>query len=303
MTTVLEFRDIARSFKRGTPVLDGVTFSMRGDEVVGLLGRNGAGKTTLIQIAMGMLFPHAGTVSVFGLSPTKDPVAVKKRVGYVSEDQVLPPGARIEEMLALHRHLFPKWDRQLEKQLLERFGLAGNTSKIKQLSKGQARQVALICAVCHRPELLILDEPAGGLDPAARRELLETSIQLLNREGSAILFSSHHMADVERLGGRVVLLDDGKVLVDREVDQLREEHCIAFVPRSAVESSALQQLPGCLRVRPVFDEWHAVFEGMPEAVRRRLHAELGIADARCASVPLEELFIALVGGERMAEAT
>ena len=187
MTDILELRSVARSFKRGTPVLDGVTFSMSEGEVVGLLGRNGAGKTTLINIAMGLLYPHAGEVRVFGISPTRDPVAVKKRVGYVSEDQVLPASATIAEMIALHRRLFPTWDTALETELLDRFGLAGNTARIGRLSKGQARQVALLCAVCHRPELLLLDEPAGGLDPVARREFLETSIQLLNREGSAIL--------------------------------------------------------------------------------------------------------------------
>src|SRR5450756_988213 len=247
MTPILEFQGIARSFKQGTPVLDGVTFSMREEEIVGLLGRNGAGKTTLIRIAMGMLFPHAGTVRVFGLSPTDNPVAVKKRIGYVSEDQVLPATSTIAELTAFHRYLFPTWDRSLEKQLLDRFGLSGNTSKIKQLSKGQARQVALLCAVCHRPELPILDEPAAGLDPAARREFLETSIQLLNREGTAILFSSHHMTDVERIGGRVVLLDQGKVRIDRDLDRIREEICVAMIPRaSAPDAAAIERMPGCL---------------------------------------------------------
>jgi ABC-2 type transport system ATP-binding protein len=174
-------------------------------EVVGIIGRNGAGKTTLIRIAMGMLFPNAGSVRVFGLSPTVDPVAVKKRIGYVAEEQVLPTGSSIAALIALHRYLFPAWDDELARELLDWFRLTVR-AKIGQLSKGEARQVALLCAVCHRPELLILDEPAGGLDPAARREFLETSIQLLNREGTAILFSSHYMNDVERLAGRVVLL-------------------------------------------------------------------------------------------------
>ena len=303
MTPILEFQGIARSFKQGTPVLDGVTFSMREEEIVGLLGRNGAGKTTLIRIAMGMLFPHAGTVRVFGLSPTDNPVAVKKRIGYVSEDQVLPATSTIAELTAFHRYLFPTWDRSLEKQLLDRFGLSGNTSKIKQLSKGQARQVALLCAVCHRPELLILDEPAAGLDPAARREFLETSIQLLNREGTAILFSSHHMGDVERLSGRVILLDEGKVRFDRTIDQLREDHCVAMIPRGLVtDHTALERLAGCMRVRPVFENWHAVFQGTPENVRWMLKESLGINDVRCVSVPLEELFVELVGGERLAKA-
>jgi len=302
MTPILEFQNISRSFKKGVPVLNGVTFSMAKAEVVGLLGRNGAGKTTLIRIAMGMLFPHEGTVRVFGLSPTEDPVAIKKRIGYVAEEQVLPVGSTIAELIALHRYLFPSWDPALERQLLDRFGLANTTAKIKHLSKGQARQVALVCAVCHRPDLLILDEPAGGLDPAARREFLETSIQLLNREGTAILFSSHHMNDVERLGGRVVLLDDGKVRLDRQLDQIHEDHCVAMIPRSAVpDAAAIESLPGCLRARPVFEDWHAVFQGTPESIRRQLKESLGLDGIRCVSVPLEELFVELVGSNRLME--
>lgn len=297
MNPILQFQNIVRSYKRGVPVLNGVTFSMCEGEVVGLLGRNGAGKTTLIRIAMGMLFPHSGWVRVFGLSPTAEPVAVKKRIGYVAEDQVLPMGSSIAELIVLHQYLFPTWDSALERQLLDRFNLSP-TAKIRHLSKGQARQAALICAVCHRPELLILDEPAGGLDPAARREFLETSIQLLNREGTAILFSSHHMTDVERLGGRIVLLDDGKVRLDCQLDQVHEDYCVAMIPRvAAVESTLIEGLRGCVRLRPVYDDWHAVFEGTPAEVRGLL-ASVGVNGVRCVSVPLEELFIELVGGER-----
>jgi ABC-2 type transport system ATP-binding protein len=302
MNAVLEFQQVERSFKRGRPVLNGVSFAMQPGEVTGLLGRNGAGKTTLIRIAMGMLFPHAGYVRVFGMAPTEEPVAVKRRVGYVAEDQVLPAASTLTELIALHRYLFPQWDDALERQLADRFALDPN-ARIRDLSKGQARQAALLCAVCHRPELLILDEPGGGLDAAARREFLETSIQLLNREGAAILFSSHHMSDVERLGGRVVLLDDGKVRLDRDLDALREEHCVAMVPRAAVaEASALESLPGCLRARPVFEEWHAVFQGTPEMVGARLHVALGLEGIRCVRVPLEEMFVELVGGGRAAGA-
>jgi len=304
MTPILEFHNIVRSFKKGVPVLNGVTFSMGEGEVVGLLGRNGAGKTTLIRIAMGMLFPHAGTVRVFGLSPTEDPVAVKRRIGYVAEEQVLPAGSTVAEILELHRYLFATWDHSMERTLLDRFGLKADRTRIRHLSKGQARQVALMCAVCHRPELLLLDEPAGGLDPAARREFLETSIQLLNREGTAILFSSHHMNDVERLGGRVVLLDEGKVRLDRQLDQLHEEHCVVIVPRGAVaDAAAIERLPGCLRVRPVFDDFHAVFQGPPEMVRRQLQESLGIDGIRCVSVALEELFVEMVGANRLVEAS
>ena len=298
MTPVLEFLNVSRSFKRGAPVLDGVSFSMAEGEVVGLLGRNGAGKTTLIHIAMGLLSTHGGAVRMFGVSPFDDPVAVKRRVGFVSEEQVLPPRSSIAELIAFHRYLFERWDEALERQLLDRFALAPR-SRISSLSKGQARQVALLCAVCHRPELLMLDEPAGGLDPVARREFLETSIQLLNREGTAILFSSHQMGDVERIGGRVVLLAEGKVRIDRDLDRIREEVCVAMIPRaSAPDAAAFGRLPGCLRVRAVFDDWHVVLEGEPDAVRGRLTALWPANNIRCVRVPLEELFIELVGGER-----
>jgi ABC-type multidrug transport system ATPase subunit len=237
-------------------------------------------------------------VRAFGLSPTTEPVAVKRRVGYVSEGQVFPSSATIGELIGLHRYLFASWDGNLEQQLLDRFGLSPR-SRMKQLSKGQARQAALLCAVCHRPDLLILDEPAGGLDPAARREFLETSIQLLNREGTAILFSSHQMTDVERIGARIVLLDGGKVRLDRGLDAMREEMCVAMVPRTtAPDAAAIERAAGCLRVRPVFEEWHAVFEGAPEEVQSRLRQSLGANGIRCVRVPLEELFIELVGGER-----
>jgi ABC-2 type transport system ATP-binding protein len=172
-------------------------------------------------------------------------------------------------------------------------------AKISTLSKGQARQLALLCAVCHRPELLLLDEPAGGLDPAARREFLETSIRLLNDEGTTILFSSHHMTDVERIGGRIVLLDQGRVRLDRELDRVRDKMCVAIVPRSsAADAGAIERLPECLRLRQESDEWRAVMEGTPEDVRPFLAAALGGRAFHCTRVPLEEFFVEMAGHQR-----
>lgn len=295
MTPVLEFEDIMRSYTPGMPVLDGVSFSVSEGEVVGLVGRNGTGKTTLLRIAMGMLAPHRGRVRVFGLSPMENPVEVKKRVGYVAEDQVLPAGSTVGDLIAFHEYLFPTWDRMLKRDLLERFGLS-TSSRIGKLSKGQARQVALLLAICHRPELLILDEPAGGLDPAARREFLEASIQLLNREGSAILFSSHYMNDIERIGARVVLLDGGRVRLDMGLDHMREDVCVAMIPKASVANVAvLERMSGCLGVRDMHDEWHAVFDGDTAAVTARLAGTVEAGQARCVRAPLEELFVELVG--------
>jgi ABC-2 type transport system ATP-binding protein len=294
---IAEFDNVHRAYTRGIDVLHGVSFDIEPGEVVGLLGKNGAGKTTLIRIAMGMIEPQKGRVRIFGMDPREEPLEVKRRVGYVSEDQILPEFMRVRDVIRLHRGLFPAWDESLERDLRQRFRIPMH-AKIKSLSKGQARQVALLCAVSHRPELLLLDEPAGGLDPAARREFLETSIQLLNETGTTILFSSHYMSDVERLAGRAVMIHEGRVLVDAEMDELREGHSLVLVPRgSTATRSALLALKDCLGVRERSDALHAVFRCGPERTREILERELEVKGARYRDVALEEMFIELVGGQ------
>ena len=293
---VLEFDSIHRAYRRNAEVLRGVDFSIEAGEVVGLLGKNGAGKTTLIRIAMGMLEAQRGRVRVLGLDPRKEALEVKRRVGYVSEDQILPEFMTVGDVIRLHRGLFPTWDEELEKRLRERFELSPK-SKIKTLSKGQARQVALLCAIAHRPELLLLDEPAGGLDPATRRDFLETSIQLLNESGSTILFSSHYMGDVERMAGRVVMIHDGRVLINSPLDDLREKFSLALVPGgSDSRRERLLGMRGCLSVRARADSLHAIFSIEPGECRALLEREMNLGGVHCVPIALEEMFVELVGG-------
>ena len=290
--SVLALSDIHRSFEPGVPVLDGVDLNVDAGEVVGLLGRNGAGKTTLVHIAMGMLHQQRGTVEVFGLDPHRQPVEVKKRIGFVSENQILPAFLKVRDVVELHRHLFSSWDEEMAATLAHRFGLRPG-ARIKTLSKGQARQVALLCALCHRPELLLLDEPAGGLDALARREFLETSIQALSDTGTTIVFSSHYLSDVERLADRVV------VLIDNSIDELHESFSIALVPhRPQGTSDALLALPECLGVRVRSDAVHAVFSLHPDDACALITQKLGVTDAMCRTAGLEEMFIEIAGGER-----
>ncbi len=293
---IVEFTDIHRAYEKGVNVLSGISFGIENSEVVGLLGRNGAGKTTLIRIAMGMLETQKGEVLVFGLDPRAEPLEVKRRVGYVSEDQALPPFLKVSEIIDFHRALYPTWDDEMASRLAGRFELPRDM-KVKTLSKGQARQVALLCAVAHRPELLILDEPAGGLDPSARREFLETSIHLLNEAGTTILFSSHHMTDVERLAGRVVMIHEGKLLLDSPLDKLQENYSLALIPHGVdTEPDGLGGLEGCIAVRKWSDAQHAIFSLAPEQTRKKLE-ENGIIGARYSRIALEDLFIELMGGQ------
>jgi len=291
--SVLEFRNVSRGYS-GTPVLANLSFAVAAGEVVGLLGRNGAGKTTLINLVMGTLAPASGSVRVFGEDPRERPVEVRQRIGYVAEDQELPPFLRVSEVLAMHRRLFPDWDQAAADELRERFELPSGR-RVGELSRGQARQVALLCAVSHRPELLILDEPAGGLDPAARREFLETSIRLLNETGSTILFSSHHMGDVERMASRLIMIHETEKWIDSALDDLRDGYCLALVPAEAAAPEALLALEDCLCVRRRGPALHAVFAVALETCRTRVAGAVGRADVRCRPLPLEDMFIELVG--------
>jgi len=292
---ILKFENIQRFFKPGKNVLDGVSFQVNKGDVVGLIGRNGAGKTTLIHVAMGMLRSQGGSTEVFGLNPAVDSLAIKKQIGYVSEDQVLPEFLKVSEVLTLHRGLFPLWDTGLEKELLDRFRIRTDAT-IKELSKGEARQVALLCAVSHRPKLLLLDEPAGGLDPSVRREFLETSIRLLNDAGSTILFSSHYMTDVERMANRIVMLHDGHVLLNDSMDDLLEQHSLVRISAQAgLSIEQLMRMDGCITARTRNGSIHAILRMNPQAGHQQVSAAIGSEDRRCDNISLEEMFIELLG--------
>lgn len=299
-TPVLQFTQVAFGYRPQKEVLSDISFSLAPEEVVALLGTSGAGKTTLIRLAMGMLFPQRGSIRAFGLDPRRDPLEVKRRIGYVAEEP-FPPDMTVGQVVKIHRRLFPGWDKVRETELRDRFSLHYGGRKVRFLTKDQARQLALICAICHRPELLIIDEPADGLDPAMRREILTVSMDLLNREGTSILHASHHLGDVERLGGRALVLRDGRVTLDESFDDLREGHCLAVIPqRAGCTAEKIARVPGCLHVASVEGRWRAVFRGPPAETDQRVARELGITDAICTHAPLEDLFADLLGEARRA---
>jgi len=294
--SVLELRNVYRGYG-AQDVLADVSLKVERGEVIGLLGRNGAGKTTLIRLVMGMLGPERGQVTVFDADPRQDPLATKRRIGYVAEDQELPPFLKVRDVVAMYRQLYAGWDAEFATNLATRFELPPDR-KVKDLSRGQARQVALLCAVSHRPELLVLDEPAGGLDPAARREFLETSIQLLNDTGTTILFSSHYMGDVERMASRLIMIHERQKWIDSDVDAIREGYCLAVLPADgSCDNDRLLSIPTCLCARRRGDALHAVFELDPAACTRELE-ERGIEPgSQCRTINLEEMFIELAGRE------
>lgn len=290
-TPTIVFERVCRRFGE-RPVLQGLDLTVRPGEILALLGRNGSGKTTALRILLGFLAPHSGRSRVLGTDSRALGPDERGRIGYVSEDQRLYRRLRVGELLAFEAGTRPRFDRPFAEGARTRCGLPAR-ARVSELSRGQRAQLALIVAVASRPEVLVLDDPALGLDVVMRRELLEVMIDLLADRGLAVLFSSHFLDDVERVADRIALLSDGRLIVDAPTDELR-----ARVTRRSWMPGEGQTSPpavdGLLRAdrrRQGFDLTLCDCDesGVTVAALRAAGARLGPP----AVVTLEDLFLAL----------
>ena len=199
-------------------VLAGVSLAVGRGELVALLGPNGAGKTTTVEILEGYRRADAGTVRVLGLDPARDGRALRPRLGLMLQDGGVDPRSTPREVLRLHARLFR--DPEPPDALLAASGLeAAAATRYRRLSGGERQRLAFALALLGRPELLVLDEPTAGMDPAAKQATRER-IAALRAAGTTILLTTHELGDVERLADRVVVLDRGRVLAHGTPAQL-----------------------------------------------------------------------------------
>jgi ABC-2 type transport system ATP-binding protein len=221
---VIETGALHKAFK-GHRALDGLDLRVPRGSICGFLGRNGAGKTTTIKLLMGLLRADSGEARLFGspLGQGGHDVELRRRIGFVTEDKELYPYMTVGQIIRFTRPLFPKWRDDLERRYLDVFELPLNR-KIPQLSKGMRSKLMLLLAMSHGAELLILDEPMDGLDPAAGEDLLRELTSLAASEGTTIFFSSHQIADVEQISDHVSIIDKGRSIVAGPLDDLKV-HC------------------------------------------------------------------------------
>jgi len=290
----VDINGLSRAFGSKTALHD-VTFRATAGKVHGLVGANGAGKTTFIKHLLGLLRATGGSVRVFGLDPVRDPVGVLSRVGYLSEEHDLPEWMRVDELMSYTQAYHPNWDAKYARELLDTFAL-DPAKKIKELSKGMRAQAGLIAAVAHRPELLILDEPSSGLDAMVRRDILDAIVRAVADDGRTVIFSSHLLDEVERMSDHVTLLQQGRVAVSGELDEVRRGfqrsriHFIEHFDKAPVLETALAMEGGGRA-------WSVLHSGSIEQFRRSVLARGGeIVESRDAT--LEEIFLASAGRDR-----
>jgi len=222
---VMEIRELSRRFG-AKAALDGVTLTLERGLVYGLVGANGAGKTTLIRHVLGLLGAQQGSVRVFGLDPVANPVAVLARIGYLSEENDLPGWMRVQELIRYMRAFYPAWDDAYAAELGRAFSLDPR-ARLRELSRGQKARAGLLVALAHRPELLVLDEPSSGLDPIVRRDILGAVLRTVADEGRTVLFSSHLLDEVEEVADHVIMISEGRILLNATLAELRAAHAIA----------------------------------------------------------------------------
>jgi ABC-2 type transport system ATP-binding protein len=212
---------LAKRFPGGSGIRD-VSLSIPRGSITGFIGVNGAGKSTTLRCVLGLIRPDAGQIRLFG-APAN--VAARAQIGFLPEDRGLYPNERAREAISFHGQLKGMGRRQAlcaADKLLARIGLAGReAARIESLSKGNAQRVQVLCALVHRPRLLILDEPLSGLDPIAQAEMLSLFAEFRG-EGGAILFSTHSMASVENICDRVVMLAAGRTVFEGKLGDAYE---------------------------------------------------------------------------------
>jgi ABC-2 type transport system ATP-binding protein len=291
--SVVSVRGLSRRFGPTTALDDVSVFVPRGS-VLGLVGENGAGKTTLIKHLLGSLKAQSGSVAVFDLDPTLDPVGVLSRIGYLSERRDLPGWMRVDQFVRYTQAFYPAWDEAYADQLLQQFQLEP-AQKIKTLSQGQQAKLGLLTALAYRPDLLILDEPSSGLDPVVRRDILEAIIRTVADAGRTVLFSSHLLDEVERVADHIVMLQKGRVVLNGRTDDVRGGHILAGLSFAEPRGTA-PVLAGAHAVAGFGSEWRVLFGGS----RRELETAAAAAGARIVderTPTLDEIFVARAGGK------
>lgn len=216
---ILDVRNLTKHYGR-TIACDGVTLSICRGTTFGLLGPNGAGKSTLIRMLMGLTPLDSGSITLFGGETQLSSPQMRQRVGYVPELHYIYRWMTIGKVMDFASKLYDHWDADLVQDMLSTFELPMR-QLVSTLSKGMTAKLGLVIALAHNPEFLILDEPASGLDPIVREDFLESVLQNHTCRGRTILFSSHHVDDVERVADEVGIMVKGRLAVRGSVDALR----------------------------------------------------------------------------------
>ncbi len=284
-----------------THAVDGVSFEVPAGTVFGLLGPNGAGKTTTVEVLEGLRTPDAGDVRVLGIDAVHHPDDLKARIGVSLQTAALYPKLTVVEVLELFRSFYPHGHRTEE--LVRLMGLEEKTAtRTQDLSGGQRQRLSVALALVNDPELVFLDEPTTGMDPAARRALWEV-VRGLKDEGRTVLLTTHYMEEAEVLCDRLAIMDHGRILEEGTVGELVsrrfKERAVRFDAIAGLPDERLAAMPGVSSVKHENGEVLLYTRDVPATIGGVLAAseDLGVEPANLGvrRATLEDVFLDLTG--------
>jgi ABC-2 type transport system ATP-binding protein len=287
---VIEIDHLVRRFGRADAV-NGLSLRVEPGRCYGFFGRNGAGKTTTIKCLLNLLRPTGGGVRLFGVDPAKHEVEVKSRLAYVPDAVAFYPWMTVRDTLDYSASFRSRWNAGTEKALVDRFRL-DLKQKTSHLSKGQKTQLALVCAICPEPELLVLDEPTSGLDPIVRREFIQTVIgayQDADPGKRTVFVSTHLISEFEGLIDEFTIIENGREVLALDADAARARYQKIYA-RFASEPAALD-LGTAHVLRRSGRDVEVVVNGNAADVMARLRAHAP-ETLTTESLTLEEIFVA-----------
>jgi ABC-2 type transport system ATP-binding protein len=219
---VVRLEGVTKRFGRSEALRE-VSLRLAPGHIVGLLGPNGAGKTTLIRTISGVLVPSSGSSFTFEVPSHRLSDEARQELGIAEQEARLIPWISVGEFLGFVSAFYPRWDREYQAELEKRFEL-DMRQKISKLSPGNRQRLAIVAALCHRPKLVLLDEPAAGLDPSARREFTDLLLDVIQETECTVVLSSHILSDVEKVADHVWLMRNGELRCDLPLDLLRQKY-------------------------------------------------------------------------------
>ncbi len=300
VSTAIRVSDLRKSYG-DVRAVDGVSFDVASGEVFGLLGPNGAGKTTTVEMLEGLRKPDGGSLEVLGIDVARDADALKQRIGVTLQTAALYPRLTVVEIIDLFRSFY---DKTLPTQyLVDVLGLDERKgAQSRELSGGQRQRLAVALALVNDPELVFLDEPTTGLDPAARRSLWDI-VRDLRDKGKTVLLTTHYMEEAEILCDRIAIMDHGQILEMGTVEELVSRHfkerAVRFDRNEALSDADLASLPAVVSVAGDADEVVLFTADVPTTIGGLLAlAEAGGTEAENLGIrraSLEDVFLALTG--------
>nr|WP_307992750.1 ABC transporter ATP-binding protein [uncultured Niameybacter sp.] len=238
---VIELNNVKKTL--GSFTLDIPNLVVKEGYITGFIGQNGAGKTTTLRLIMGLLNPDQGEIKVFGKSVKKDGVAIRDLVGYVGEPIGYLTEATIEDTKKMIAPFYRDWDDALYNKYMKLFQL-DSKKKIKELSQGQGKQIALIMALAHRPKLILLDEPTANLDPIVRHEILDLIMEHMQNEEVSTFYSTHITSDLDKASDYVVMLKEGRVVMYEDKEAMASKYFIVKGSKSILNKDLEKALVG-----------------------------------------------------------